>query len=93
MVTQNRTLVKWFINVTVGQFTRIVSCVNACAGMEDPAEEIAELKRQRDELLAAMKTIANSEEFHGDSFICDFDSLQSVARASIAKAKENSNES
>ena len=66
---------------------RIVTCVNACAGMDDPAAEIAELKRQRDELLAAMKTIANSEEFHGDSFICDFDSLQSVARASIAKAK------
>lgn len=43
-----------------------------------------ELTRQRDELLAAMKTIANSEEFHGDSFICDFDSLQSVARASIS---------
>lgn len=33
---------------------RIVTCVNACAGMEDPAEEIAELKRQRDELLAVL---------------------------------------
>ena len=84
MVTQNRTLVKWFI---VENARRIAACVNACAGMEDPAAEIAELKRQRDELLAAMKTIANSEEFHGDSFICDFDSLQSVARASISKAK------
>ena len=31
---------------------RIVTCVNACAGMADPAAEIAELKRQRDELLA-----------------------------------------
>ena len=31
---------------------RIVACVNACEGMEDPAAEIAELKRQRDELLA-----------------------------------------
>ena len=67
--------------------SRIIACVNACAGMADPDAEIAELKRQRDELLAAMKTIANSEEFHGDSFICDFDSQQSVARASIAKAK------
>ena len=27
---------------------RIVTCVNACAGMADPAAEIAELKRQRD---------------------------------------------
>ena len=33
---------------------RILSCVNACAGMADPAAEIAELKRQRDELLAAL---------------------------------------
>ena len=27
---------------------RIVTCINACAGMADPAAEIAELKRQRD---------------------------------------------
>lgn len=33
---------------------RIVSCVNACAGMSDPTAEIAELKRQRDELLASL---------------------------------------
>lgn len=34
---------------------RIAACVNACAGMEDPAAEIAELKRQRDELLEALQ--------------------------------------
>ena len=34
---------------------RIVACVNACAGMGDPTAEIAELKRQRDELLAALE--------------------------------------
>ena len=34
---------------------RIVACVNACAGMDSPAAEIAELKRQRDELLVAMR--------------------------------------
>ena len=34
--------------------SRIVTCVNACAGMADPAAEIAELKRQRDELLVAL---------------------------------------
>ena len=33
---------------------RIIDCVNACADMTDPAAEIAELKRQRDELLAAL---------------------------------------
>ena len=36
---------------------RIVSCVNACAGMEDPMAEIAELKRQRDELLGLIKAV------------------------------------
>ena len=35
---------------------RIVTCINACAGMEDPAAEIAELKRQRDELLDVLST-------------------------------------
>ena len=36
---------------------RIVACVNACEGMEDPAAEIAELKRQRDELLGLVKAV------------------------------------
>ena len=34
---------------------RIVSCVNACTGMQDPAQEIAELRSQRDALLKAAK--------------------------------------
>ena len=33
---------------------RLVSRYNACAGMADPASEIAELKRQRDELLEVL---------------------------------------
>ena len=36
------------------QASRASLGVNACAGMDDPAAEIAELKRQRDELLAAL---------------------------------------
>ena len=36
------------------QASRASPGVNACAGMADPAAEIAELKRQRDELLAAL---------------------------------------
>ena len=36
---------------------RIVTCVNACAGMEDPAAEIDELKRQRDELFSLVKAV------------------------------------
>ena len=34
---------------------RLVSRYNACAGMTDPAAEIAELKRQRDKLLNLVK--------------------------------------
>ena len=36
---------------------RIVACVNACAGMADPAAEIGKLKGQRDRAVAALKTI------------------------------------
>ena len=36
---------------------RIVSCVNACAGMEDPEKEIAELRKQRDELMDSINEI------------------------------------
>ena len=38
------------------------------------------------ELLEALRTIANSEPIDGDTIVCDFDTLQSVARAAIAKA-------
>lgn len=41
-------------SITKSNARRIVTCVNACAGMEDPAAEISELKRQRDELLASL---------------------------------------
>ena len=76
---------------------RIVACVNACAGL--PTEQlessppggilngVAGLIAQRDELLAALEIIVASEEFHGDSFVCDFGTLQGVASAAIAKAK------
>lgn len=38
------------------------------------------------DLLAALRLIANSEEFSGDTVVCDFATLQSVARAAIARA-------
>ena len=41
------------------------------------------------ELLEALQTIADSEEFNGDSFVCDFQTLQGVARAAIAKATQS----
>lgn len=39
---------------TLANATRIVECVNACVGMADPSEDIATLKRQREQLLAAL---------------------------------------
>ena len=36
---------------------RIAACVNACAGMEDPAAEIEKLRRQRDELLGLARAV------------------------------------
>lgn len=45
-------LTTWVDSAWIGwQASRAALCVNACAGMTDPAAEIAELKRQRDELL------------------------------------------
>ena len=45
-------------DITEINANRIVTCVNACAGMADPAAEIAELKRQRDELLGLVKAVS-----------------------------------
>ena len=39
-------------------YRRAKDCVNACAGMADPAAEIAELKRHRDELLGLVKAVS-----------------------------------
>ena len=74
--------------------------VNACAGMADPAAEIAELKRQRDELLAALHDAATSLEtiqlrsFGANSFLDDKILMREyagfrafVARESIAAAR------
>ena len=36
---------------------RIVSCVNACVGMEDPAREIERLKAERDRLLNVIRVL------------------------------------
>jgi hypothetical protein len=41
---------------------RIVACVNACAGMEDPQSEIQQLRSERDELMKALERICNCDE-------------------------------
>jgi hypothetical protein len=80
---------------------RLVAAWNACLGISITsleamhahyfgavdAQRKLEAERQRDELLAALRTIAESEEFHGETVVCDFSSLQSVARAAVAKAE------
>lgn len=35
--------------------------------------------------LAALRTIANSEEYHGDSFVCDFSTLKRIAEDALAQ--------
>ena len=66
----------------------------ACAGMADPAVEIAELKRQRDELLAALHDAATSLEtiqlrsFGADSYLDDKHSMRAYAGARAAVARE-----
>lgn len=45
------------------------------------------MHKMNKELLEALEVIAASEEFHGDSFVCDYETLQGVARDSIAKAR------
>jgi len=64
----------------------MVAIVHNPAG--DPAEgaRIAALMAAAPDLLAALETIANSEPLDTDAFICDFDTLQSVARAAISRA-------
>lgn len=42
---------------TQANAARCVACVNACAGMEDPAAEIARLRAQNDKMRAGLERI------------------------------------
>ena len=85
---------------------RIVACVNACTGIRTEALEhrahmlkahddtIAELKRQRDELLAALHDAATSLEtiqlrsFGADNLLNDKYSMRAYAGARASVARE-----
>jgi hypothetical protein len=54
---------------------------------QSTAEANARLIAAAPDLLAALKCIATAEYFDGDSIVCDFETLQGVARAAIAKAE------
>ena len=64
---------------------RIVSCVNACAGMEDPDKEIAELRRQRDELLTELDKLANG--YAGNGWDIGLSQRLGSARELVKKSK------
>jgi hypothetical protein len=60
---------------------RIVACVNACAGIADPAD----LRKQRDELLAAINELVGVIE---DGYLpLPNGTIMSEARAAIANAE------
>lgn len=52
----------------------------------DTSADDARLIAAAPDLLRALQTIADSEPFDGESFVCDFETLRGVARAAIAKA-------
>ncbi len=69
---------------------RIVACVNACAGMENPADEIAKLKSERSEMLSALKEILNinwRDDLEGLDRPTDFAERQAALRA-LGKATD-----
>ena len=51
--------------------------------------ELLNVKAQRDELVAALKLIVDSEPCDTGSVVCDFETLQGVARAALAKAGQS----
>lgn len=61
---------------------RIVACVNACAGMEDPEAEIVNLKLQRAELLDALEELLEQDDAGMDEVW-----VRNNARSAIRKAK------
>ena len=72
---------------------RIITCVNACAGMEDPAAEIDELRRQRDELLGLAERLVQWDLDYPVNCYNGYAGLQALNeiirdnKAAITKAK------
>ena len=84
MATAQHTPGPWAI---AGHYIGTLGVNVATVGYASGAEHAnARLIAAAPDLLAALERIANSEEYHGDAFSCDFETLQNVARAAIAKA-------
>lgn len=52
------------------RLNRIIACVNACAGMADPAKEIASLKGERDCLNDELSAICSRANAHDAAEAC-----------------------
>jgi hypothetical protein len=84
---------------------RIVACVNACAGMEDPAAEIAllteRLKNAQEELVylraandnykADADRLASALSLYSEGYGCTFQARMEQARAALAAHEEGKN--
>lgn len=85
----------WFAEPMVGETDAIwignadgyVAQITREDGLEAGDWADARLIAAAPDMLAALEAIAEAEEFDGDSFVCDFQTLQGIARAAMAKAK------
>ena len=84
----------WVVGDSKNMLADDVGIIIGCYSGDKMAEYVLhainshdELVQMNQDLLAALEIIVASEEFHGGSFVCDFGTLQGVARAAIAKAK------
>jgi hypothetical protein len=67
---------------------RIVACVNACAGMDDPAAEIERLRAEREEIMFCLKELMSIVDIHGSATDNDFAWAEmGYARKIISKVK------
>lgn len=57
------------------------------AELQNALLEVGSLKALNAGLLAALEQIAEAERLETGTFVCDFDTLQGVARVALAKAR------
>ena len=66
--------------------SRIIDCVNACDGIDNPASDIAKLRRERDELLKELDVLSNG--YHGNRRDVGLVQRLVSARKLVKKLKE-----
>jgi hypothetical protein len=67
---------------------RIVACVNACAGMDDPAGEIERLRAEREQLLAALEDFVTDYHLWQSGQENSPETVYHIAKEAIAKVKQ-----